>query len=175
MINRIILFIIIGLVFLICFSCYNDTQKRENYSISLIDFEDINLNQDSLFTHISFKFNVLYDFIEGIVDGGPYAISDVEVVWSSNLFYLNKNTGVYSKCDYVRDSYFECVNIDKTMFVLDTLSVAGENDIYTNKLELSNLMIGDTLILHYMIYKNGNPLEYYYKDIYKDLIILAIN
>ena len=175
MINRIILFSIIGLIFLLCFSCSNDTQKRENYNISLIDFEEITLNPDSLFTHISFKFNVLYDFIEGIVDGGPITVSDVEVVWSSNFFYLDKNTGVYSKCDNIKDSYFECVNIDKAMFVLDTLSATGANDNYTNKLELSNLMIGDTLILHYMIYKDGNPLDYYYKDIYKDLIILPIN
>tara|TARA_Y100001968_G_scaffold27164_1_gene21230 strand:+ start:40 stop:567 length:528 start_codon:yes stop_codon:yes gene_type:complete len=175
MVNRFILFNIVGLVFLLCCTCSNDTQKRENYKITLIDFEQVTLNPDSLFTNITFKYNVLYDFIEGVVDGGPFPVSDVEVVWISNFFYLDNNSGIYSKCDNIKDSYFECVNIDKDMLVIDTLSVAGENNIYTNNLVLSKPMIGDTLILHYEIYKNGKPLDYYYKDTYNDLIILPIN
>tara|TARA_B100000579_G_C22826714_1_gene853559 strand:+ start:148 stop:675 length:528 start_codon:yes stop_codon:yes gene_type:complete len=175
MINRFTLLKFIWLVFLLCFSCSSDTQKREDYKISLIGFEEIVLNPDSLFTNISFNYYVLYDFIEGIVDGGPFPVSDVEVVWISNFYYSDNNTGLYSKCDKIKDSYFQCDNIDKSMFVIDTLSTPGENDIYTNKLELSNLMIGDTLILHYVIYKNGNILDYYYKDTYNDIIILPIN
>ena len=56
------LFIILlfGVGFLLFFSCSNDTQKREDYKISLIDLEEITLNPDSLFTHISFNYNVLY-------------------------------------------------------------------------------------------------------------------
>tara|TARA_X000001036_G_C20511891_1_gene738475 strand:+ start:209 stop:736 length:528 start_codon:yes stop_codon:yes gene_type:complete len=175
MINRFILFSIICLAFLFIYSCSNDIQKRENYKITLIDLEQITLNPDSLFTNIPFNYNVLYDYIEGIVDGGPFPVSDVEVVWISNFFYLYNNTGNYSKCDNIKDSYFECINIDKDMLVIDTLSVAGDDNIYTNNLVLSKLMIGDTLILHYEIYKNGEPLDYYYKDIYNDLIILPIN
>lgn len=173
--NQFILFSKIGLAFLFFCSCSNDTQKRENYKITLIDFEQITLNPDSLFTNISFNYNVLYDFIEGIVDGGPFPVSDVDVAWSSNFYYLNNNTGIYSKCDNIKDSYFECINIDKDMLVIDTLSVVRENNIYTNNLVLSKLMVGDTLILHYEIYKNGNPLDYYFKDTYNDIIVLPIN
>ena len=150
--------------FLFICSCSNDLQKRENYKLSLIGFEQVTLNPDSLFSNISFSYNVLYDFVEGVVDGGPFPVSDVEVFWISNFFYLDNNTGNYSKCDNIKDNYFECINIDKNMLVIDTLSLPKQNNMYTNNLELSKQMIGDTLMLHYEIYKNGKPLDYYYKD-----------
>lgn len=162
-------------VFFFWFACTLETEKRENYNISLIDLEDISIIPDSLFTHISFEFNVFYDFIDGIVDGGPYTVSDVEVVWSSNIFYTDMDTGAYSKCETDSNNYFDCPDVDGSMLVTDTLSIAGADDIYTNKLVLSNLMIGDTLILHYSIHKNGKPVDYYYKDTNSDLIVLPIN
>jgi len=162
-------------IFFFWFSCSIETEKRENYNISLIDFEDISIIPDSLFTHILFEFNVFYDFINGVVDAGPYTVSDVEVVWSSNIFYTDMDTGAYSKCETDSNNYFDCPDVDGSMFVIDTLSIAGANDIYTNKLVLSNLMIGETLILHYSIHKNGKPVDYYYQDTYYDLIVLPIN
>ena len=173
--NRYIFFGIVWYVIILCFSCSSDTQKREDYNITLIDFEEITLNHDSLFTNIQFDYYVLYDFIDGLVDGGPFAVSDVEVAWISNFYYLDNETGNYSKCDIIRDGYYHCANTDSVLFAVDTLSVLGENDIYSNQLKLSNQMIGDTLILHYTIYKNGDPLDYYYKDLSRDLIIIPIN
>ena len=161
-------------IFFFLFSCSIETEKRENYNISLIDFEDISIIPDSLFTHILFEFNVFYDFINGVVDAGPYTVSDVEVVWSSNIFYTDMDTGAYSKCETDSNNYFDCPDVDGSMFVIDTLSIAGANDIYTNKLVLSNLMIGETLILHYSIHKHGKPVDYYYKNTYRDLIVLPI-
>ncbi|SVC52767.1 uncharacterized protein METZ01_LOCUS305621 [marine metagenome] len=175
MVNRITLLLFIGLACLFCFSCSNETERRGNYNISLIEFEDISIIPDSLFTHILFEFNVFYDFIDGLVDGGPYTVSDVEVVWSSNIFYTDKDTGAYSKCETDSHNYFDCQDVDGSMLVTDTLSIAGANDIYTNELVLSNLMIGETLVLHYSIHKNGKPVDYYYKDTYRDLIVLPIN
>jgi hypothetical protein len=85
------------------------------------------------------------------------------------------DTGAYSKCETDSNNYFDCPDVDGSMFVIDTLSIAGANDIYTNELVLSNLMIGETLVLHYSIHKNGKPVDYYYKDTYRDLIVLPIN
>ena len=166
---------ILILIFFFWFSCSIETEKRENYNISLIDFEDISIIPDSLFTHILFEFNVFYDFIEGVVDAGPYTVSDVEVVWSSNIFYTDMDTGAYSKCETDSHNYFDCQDVDGSMLVTDTLSIAKTNDIFTNELVLSNLMVSDTLILHYSIHRNGKPVDYYYKDTYYDLIVLPIN
>ena len=107
-------------IFFFWFSCSIETEKRENYNISLIDFEDISIIPDSLFTHILFEFNVFYDFIEGVVDAGPYTVSDVEVVWTSNIFYTDMDTGAYSKCETDSNNYFDCPDVDGSMFVIDT-------------------------------------------------------
>ena len=161
-------------MFLFWFSCSIETEKREDYTINLIDFDGITIIPDSLYTQISLEFNVVYGFIEGVVDGS-YTVSDVEIVWSSNLFYIDKDMGAYSKCETDSHNYFDCQDFDRSMLVTDTLSIAGPNDIYTNELVLSNLMIGDTLILHYSIHKNGKAVDYYYQDTYYDLIVLPIN
>ena len=163
------------LIIILCLSCTSDTQKREDYKLTLIDFEEITLNPDSLFTTIQFDYFVLYDFIDGLADGGPFAVSDVEVAWISNFYYLSNATGNYLKCDIIRHGYSSCTNMDGVVFAVDLMSTPGENDIYSNQLKLSNQMIGDTLILHYTIYKNGDPLDYYYKDPSRDLIIIPIN
>ena len=141
-------------------SCEEKSEPEPNYRISLIEFENITLATDSLFTHYTFEFNVTYDYIDELVDAGPYPISDVNVVWSSNLYYTNKTTGEYEKCD----SYSKCQNVDISSLVTDTLSVARENDIYTNELLLSRLMINDTLILYYDIHKNGLSIDYREKN-----------
>ena len=161
-------------MFLFWFSCSIETEKREDYTINLIDFDGITIIPDSLYTQISLEFNVVYGFIEGVVDGS-YTVSDVEIVWSSNLFYIDKDMGAYSKCETDNHNYFECQDVDGSMLVTDTLSIAGPNDIYTNELVLSNQMIGDTLLLHYSIHKNGKAVDYYYQDTYYDLIVLPIN
>ena len=161
-------------MFLFWFSCSTETEKREDYTINLIDFDGITIIPDSLYTQISLEFNVVYGFIEGVVDGS-YTVSDVEIVWSSNLFYIDKDMGAYSKCETDSYNYFECQGVDGSMLVTDTLSIAGPNDIYTNELVLSNQMIGDTLLLHYSIHKNGKAVDYYYQDTYYDLIVLPIN
>ena len=175
MIRYFTLLLFIGSTCLFCLSCSIETEKREDYYIRLIDSEHISIIPDSLFTHILFEFNVFYDFIDGVVDAGPYTVSDVEVVWSSNIFYTDKDTGAYSKCETDSHNYFDCQDVDRSMLVTDTLSIAGTNDIFTNELVLSNLMIGETLVLHYSIHKNGKPVDYYYKDTYRDLIVLPIN
>ena len=161
-------------MFLFWFSCSIETEKREDYTINLIEFEGITIIPDSLYTQFSLEFNVVYGFISGVVDGS-YTVSDVEIVWSSNIFYTDKDMGAYSKCETDSHNYFDCQDVDGSMLVTDTLSIAGPNDIYTNELVLSNLMIGDTLILHYSIHKNGKPVDYYYQDTYYDLIVLPIN
>ena len=161
-------------MFLFWFSCSIETEKREDYTINLIDFDGITIIPDSLYTQISLEFNVVYGFIEGVVDGS-YTVSDVEIVWSSNLFYIDNDMGTYSKCETDSHNYFDCQDVDRSMLVTDTLSIAGTNDIYTNELVLSNLMVSDTLILHYSIHRNGKPVDYYYKDTYYDLIALPIN
>ena len=117
---------------------------------------------------------MVYSFIDGLVDGS-YNVSDVEIVWSSNIIYTDKDMGAYSKCETDSHNYFDCQDFDRSMLVTDTLSIAGTNDIYTNELVLSNLMASDTLILHYSIHRNGKPVDYYYKDTYYDLIVLPIN
>ncbi len=81
-------------MFLFWFSCSIETEKREDYTINLIDFDGITIIPDSLYTQISLEFNVVYGFIEGVVDG-RYTVSDVEIVWSSNLFYIDKDIGAY--------------------------------------------------------------------------------
>lgn len=141
-------------------SCEEESNPQPNYRISLVDLEDVILSPDSLFTYYTFEFNVTYDHIDGLVDAGPYPISDVNVVWTSNFYFTNKETGEYAKCD----NYLESQNIDGSYLVTDSLSVAGENDIYTNELMLSRLMIDDTLILFYDIYKNGESVDYREKN-----------
>ena len=168
------LLLFIGSTCLFCLSCSIETEKREDYYISLIEFENITIIPDSLFTNILLEFNVVYSFIDGLVDGS-YTVSDVEIVWSSNIYYTDKDMGAYSKCETDSHNYFDCQDFDRSMLVTDTLSIAGTNDIYTNELVLSNLMASDTLILHYSIHRNGKPVDYYYKDTYYDLIVLPIN
>ena len=150
--------------------CEESTNPQPNYRISFIEFEDIALSLDSLFTHYTFEFNVTYDHIDGLVDAGPYPISDVNVVWISNLFFTDRETGEYEKCD----SYSECQDIMASRFVTDTLSVAGENNIYVNKLMLSRPMVDDTLILYYDIYQNGESIDYREKNELGNYITLKL-
>ena len=150
--------------------CEESTNPQPNYRISLIDFEDITISLDSLFTYYTFEFNVTYDHIDGLVDAGPYPISDVNVVWTSNLFFTNKETGEYAKCN----NYSECQNITSSQFVTDTLSLAGENNIYVNELMLSRLMVDDTLILYYDIYQNGESIDYREKNELGNYIVLKL-
>tara|TARA_B100001113_G_C20976442_1_gene564130 strand:+ start:371 stop:883 length:513 start_codon:yes stop_codon:yes gene_type:complete len=150
--------------------CEESTNPQPNYRISLIDFEDITISLDSLFTYYTLEFNVTYDHIDGLVDAGPYPISDVDVVWTSNLFFTNKETGEYAKCN----NYSECQNITASQFVTDTLSLAGENNMYVNELVLSRLMVDDSLILYYDIYQNGESIDYREKNELGNYIALKL-
>ena len=118
-------------------SCEEKSEPEPNYRISLIDFEKLTLSPDSLLTYFTLEFNVTYDYVDELADAGPYAVSDVNVVWTSNLYYTDKETGEYEKCD----DFFDCQNVDVSKLVTNTLSVAGENNIYINELLLSKLRI----------------------------------